>query len=364
MSYLALVLPANPSDSARGDVSPAQLANLERPHSEPIEGVLSHSECAPPSPVPDHLKRPLQRSQSPKVAAAIDMYMAEYAGRDSTRGPRMLWWREQIGHLTLTEIDSDHIYFALNDLASKPARYWAGTDADGKPIFKSKGKPYAQATINRYAATISALFTWCVHKRLTPKQWEHPCRGIERRPENNEVVRFLSKEERERLLEAAQKSKWPKLYLLVLLGLTTGARRGELMNLRWADIDFERSEARIARTKNSEPKVLPLLNTALNLLQQFRSAPERLIFASRKFPDQPFNFVPCWQLALKQAKVKAFRFHDLRHSCASYLAQEGATLLEIADVLGHRQISVTKRYSHLTTHHKARLLKRVLGHIS
>ena len=72
---------------------------------------------------------------------------------------------------------------------------------------------------------------------------------------------------------------------------------------------------------------------------------------------------PAWDRALKAAGVKSFRFHDLRHSCASALAQNGATLLEIAEVLGHRQLSVTKRYSHLATDHKTKLINRVLGDI-
>ncbi len=63
------------------------------------------------------------------------------------------------------------------------------------------------------------------------------------------------------------------------------------------------------------------------------------------------------------AGVKKFRFHDLRHSCASMLAQNGATLLEIGDLLGHRQLQMTKRYSHLATSHKAALVNRVLGAI-
>jgi site-specific recombinase XerD len=71
-----------------------------------------------------------------------------------------------------------------------------------------------------------------------------------------------------------------------------------------------------------------------------------------------------WTKALKEARIKKFRLHDLRHTCASYLAQNGATLLEIGDVLGQRQVSVTKRYSHLTTGHKTALVSRVLGNIS
>ncbi len=67
--------------------------------------------------------------------------------------------------------------------------------------------------------------------------------------------------------------------------------------------------------------------------------------------------------ALEDADIKDFRFHDLRHTCASYLAQSGASLLEIAEILGHKQISVTKRYAHLCIEHKSSLINRVLGDI-
>ncbi len=90
-------------------------------------------------------------------------------------------------------------------------------------------------------------------------------------------------------------------------------------------------------------------------------APGALVFASTRTPGQPYSIEPRWQEALHKAEIKAFRFHDLRHSCASYLAQNGATLLEIGDLLGHRQVSMTKRYSHLAAGHRSALVNRVLG---
>jgi integrase len=86
--------------------------------------------------------------------------------------------------------------------------------------------------------------------------------------------------------------------------------------------------------------------------------------ASVRCSTAPYAFEARWAQALKEARVRDFRFHDLRHSCASLLAQSGATLLEIGDVLGHRQLAMTKRYSHLTTGHKAALVNRVLGSIA
>ncbi len=306
----------------------------------------------------------MQRSGQITIREAIDLYMSVYEGKDTSRLQRMTWWSVKLGNLTLSQLDEDHIYFALEDLQAQKSRYYAGKDAEGKDIFKAKRKPLAPATINRYTAAIGALLSWCIKKRLTPKGWENPSKGIESKPENNEVVRFLSDKERVELLNASKSSKWEKMYLLILIALTTGARRGELLRLKWGDIDFERSIASVHQTKNGDKKVLPLISNVIDELNKFRSQNlNELIFASKRRPYTPFNYVENWQDCLNRANIKKFRFHDLRHSCASYLAQNGATLLEIGDVLGHRQLSVTKRYSHLATQHKASLINRVLGDI-
>jgi integrase len=147
------------------------------------------------------------------------------------------------------------------------------------------------------------------------------------------------------------------------MGLKTGARRGELEALRWRDVDLDRSEALVSRSKNGDKKVLPLIPAVVAELKRFKAAPTSLLFPSLRRPDIAFNFAPAWHQALKDAGVKNFRLHDLRHSCASALAQSGGTLLEIADVLGHRQLSVTKRYSHLATAHKSQLINRVMGNV-
>ena len=73
------------------------------------------------------------------------------------------------------------------------------------------------------------------------------------------------------------------------------------------------------------------------------------------------TFDSVWETAIREARIEDFRFHDLRHSCASYLAQNGASLVELADVLGHRTMAMVKRYSHLSTESKARLVRRVFG---
>ena len=128
-------------------------------------------------------------------------------------------------------------------------------------------------------------------------------------------------------------------------------------------IDFDRRTAYVATTKNGQPKVLPLTDSVIRELQLFDTKDTSLIFASKIKEEVAYCFTKSWKKALKDSEIEDFRFHDLRHSCASYLAQSGASLLEIADVLGHKQISVTKRYAHLCIEHKSSLINRVLGSI-
>ena len=200
-----------------------------------------------------------QRDGSVTVRDVIDAYMSQYAGRDTTRRQRLLFWQLTLGHLTLTDLlDDDALYSALERLAVQHGRYFFGVDADRRPIYKAKRTTLAPATLNRYQAAISAVFSWAIKKRIAPRGWANPCRHIERRAEHNEVVRFLSDSERIALLAECRRSGWPKLYLLVTLGLTSGARRSELESLRWGDIDVDRAEATISRSKNGDPKVLPL----------------------------------------------------------------------------------------------------------
>ena len=219
-------------------------------------------------------------------------------------------------------------------------------------------KHLSNATYNRYKAVASVVFNYaCRQYNLI----SNPIGLIPSKPEDNHRVRYLSTSERKRLLKACRGVSWSKLYLLVLTAITTGARRGELLGLGWNDIDFERQTAYVQTTKNGQPKVLPLTDDVVKELTKFRQQDGSLIFNSEVKPDKAFCFNKQWKKALILAEVDNFRFHDLRHTTASYLAQSGASLLEIAEVLGHKQISVTQRYAHLCIDHKQRLINSVMS---
>lgn len=300
------------------------------------------------------------------TAELIDLYMGHYAGRDPALAARLRWWVGRVGPMPFESVTDDHVHAALEDLARMPARYFAGIDADGRRIFKPKpgGKPMSAASVNRHHQALASVFTWAIKRRIAPKGWLNPCRSVDKRSEAGSArARYLTDAERDRLLAACKGTTWPKLYLLVLLALSTGARKNKLMGLRWADVDLPARLAHVARSKNGDAKALPLVPAAVDELLRFRGAADVLVFGSTKAPGSPFNFTPAWSAALKAAHIRGFRFHDLRHSCASFLAKNGATLLEIADLLGHRQISMTRRYSHLAASHRSALVDRVMGEL-
>lgn len=87
--------------------------------------------------------------------------------------------------MRVVDLTDDHIFYALESLAEQRGRYWAGKDADGKAIYKAKRGVLAPATINRYGAALAAVLPWSIKKRLAPRNWENPCKRIERRVEDN-----------------------------------------------------------------------------------------------------------------------------------------------------------------------------------
>lgn len=311
------------------------------------------------------LPSPRSQNRDLDLRTLADAYLAAYDGRDHSRHHYLSQWLDKFGDRKLSELDADVIEDALDEFARTPALRYLGRDkATGEPIWKPLGlrRP---ATINRMKSSLSALLTWARRRRLAPRGWVNPCREIPASRENNARTRFLSPDERERLLKMAKVSSWPRLHLLILMALTTGARRGELLGLRVGDLDLRAGTARLARTKNGEPRVLPLTPAVIAEIRRLSLPhPDAFLFASRYRDDRSFNIETAWRRAVSDAGIDNFRFHDLRHSCASYLAQSGASLIEIADVLGHRSLDVTRRYAHLTVDTKRQLVHRVLGGIS
>ncbi len=297
------------------------------------------------------------------LAEIAEAYLDAYKGRDSSRYHRTNTWTRLLGDKVFAEITPDDIDDAMRTLASEPAKVYSGRDADDNPIFKKKSGQRSGATLNRYLVALAAMFTWAKRMRLVPRGFDSPTRHVSKNQETRGRVRYLSDDERDRLLAACIDSPWPRLYVFVLMALTTGARRGELLGLRWCDVNLERAEAELHDTKNGDRRVLVLLPQVIADLERFApkdaTTSQALVFRSRLRPSQPYSTAKVFNEAVAAAAIKNFRFHDCRHCTASYMAQSGASLLEIADTLGHRQLRMVQRYAHLNTDSRRRLMARV-----
>ncbi len=290
------------------------------------------------------------------VTDLLDKYMLDYTGKDNSKLERLAWWKETIGDTKLRNLTPELIVECLDALKAGQA-----VRGHGKGKTKSLKRKRSQPTVNRYHTALSSV----LEVARTRWHWisENPARRVARGQENPGIVRFLDDKERKALLDACKKSRWSQLYLLVIMALSTGARLGELLNLRWPDLDLKKGMAFLEDTKNNERRSMPLIPAVqIEIAEQVRRIDSPFLFPS------PFNneehhqgFREHWNEARDNAGIESFRFHDLRHSCASYLAMNGATELEIADVLGHKTLQMVKRYSHLSTDHKQSLVNRILG---
>lgn len=283
--------------------------------------------------------------------------LVQWCGRDRSWPGKVNWWIDRLGDYKLTNIDADLICDHLDQYAGDQGMRYDGMSNTVEPKWKSLGRMHKPASVNRMRSAISSVMKFAIQRRYIRK---NPVMDVPTRPENNRITRWLNDDERKRLLQAAQNSTWEKLYLLILLAITTGARRGELLSLRWENFDFKNRTYLLHQTKNGEPRVLTFPPNAIKELMKFRQA-TGLVFASQRKQHRPMEFNKHWRKALCDANIEKFRFHDLRHTAASYLVMNGATLQETAHVLGHKSTVTTERYAHLSLKHKQALTDRVFG---
>jgi integrase len=272
------------------------------------------------------------------------------SARDYARHLR--WWKSQLGSYYLSDISPRLIDDCKQKLLRKPG---------------PKGKR-SNATVNRYLTTLSAVYTYGMSPAVS---WvtQHVVRTVGRKEEPRGRVRFLSRpvdeqdSELERLLAACKQSRNPDLYDLVVLALYTGMRQGELMAIRrsWIRLDMDSPGISLpaVATKGNEDRFVPLVGEALALVKRRLPMTSDYLF-SRTHPGKKPTFPrKTWERALQVARIADFRFHDLRHSHASYLAMEGSTEREIMGALGHKSTAMAARYAHIANAHKVKVAQRL-----
>jgi integrase len=276
-----------------------------------------------------------------------DEKLGDKAGKGKDQRTQLNWWIDQIGDYALSEVTTPLLTQCITKLKKTKTR---------------RGELPAPATVLRYLMTLSAVYT------AARKEWgmceASPVDNVQRPKVKNERTRYLTDEERESLLTACRTSTNTDLYLVVILAISTGMRKGEIMGMRWQDLHTSQEQnftrIHLTKTKNNQDRSVLLTSHALELLEDRRAktleltklrVATGLIFPGPITTDKPADLRKPWAAAMEAAGLKDFRFHDLRHTTASYLAMDGTSLLSISKVLGHKSTKMTERYAHLTSSH-------------
>jgi integrase len=209
------------------------------------------------------------------------------------------------------------------------------------------GVQRSAASVNRDLELLSAILSLAFDYSLIK---ENPCRKVRKFPLSNRRTRYLDPTEEKRLLAVCD-GRREHLKWLVILALNTGMRRGELLRLRAEDVDLARGRIYVSQTKTDRPRYVPINQTTHDVF---------LILLARTKTGRFFKMdeiKTAWWGALRDAEIKNFRFHDLRHTFATRIADSGADVFTIASLLGHSSIVMAGRYTHATDQGKREAVK-------
>ena len=260
------------------------------------------------------------------------------------------WWKSELGSYFLNRITPIMIAEARTKLATEnklaPRRGKMAVETDIKR---------SNSTVNRYMASLSIVLSIAVKEygRLD----SNPAFNVSRKKENKGRVRYLTETEITKLLRACAKQS-NELYVCVMIALATGGRYSEIRFLKWRNIDFKNNKIIFEQTKNGETRGVPIspeLKEVLRDYKKVRNIKSDYLFIGsdgEHVMDLRFGFYE----VVKKIHFEDFHFHDLRHTTASHLAMNGASLLEIATILGHKTLQMVQRYSHLTDQHTAQIV--------
>jgi integrase len=214
-------------------------------------------------------------------------------------------------------------------------------------------KDHTVATCNRYLASLKAAYSLAMKNEKVER---NPVKDVRLQKENNKRVRWLTIEEEARLFVALPIQWHP----LVLVALHTGLRRGELLGLRWEDVNFQQRFITARKTKAGDTRQVPMNDVALEALIKIpRRLDNEYVFPGIK-SFHLINLPRGWKRYVKNAQLEDFRWHDLRHTFASRLVMAGVDLYTVKKLLGHHDLTMTERYAHLAPHY----LKRAVDNLT
>lgn len=230
-----------------------------------------------------------------------------------------------LGSFTLDEITPNHLI-----------NYQTNRLSEGK-------KP---ATVNRELSCLRSLINVAIRRDVY--NGRNPISGIKFLEENNQIERILTLEEEVRLLNASPLHLKP----IIITALNTALRKSEILHLKWENVDLKKDimTIQVESSKNKRQKRIPLnskMKALLNSQYVITGNAEYVFLNSRGMPFKDYNSIKTsFGNACKKANISGLRFHDLRHSCASRMIENGANIVAVSKILGHSTLSITMRYLH------------------
>jgi integrase len=207
------------------------------------------------------------------------------------------------------------------------------------------------ATVNKHISILKAMIKKAVDWNMVEEETLKRVRRVKLLTENNKRLRYLSKEECQSLINACDQHLRPA----VITALNTGARKEEILSLKWDNVDLKHGFILLDRTKNGDRREIPINDT---LRVTFKNLTRRLdipyVFYDSLTGKRYRDIKRSFKSACKRAGVTDFRFHDFRHTFASHLVMAGVDLTTVKELLGHKDFKMTLRYSHLAPAHKVK----------
>ena len=281
-------------------------------------------------------KRQIRLGQSEQIVNAIptlDEVTVDYIKHVRDTVKKRSWKRDELCLRHLTAVFGDR---KLSQITPRDID-------DYKALRRSKVAP---ATVNRELEVLRYLFN--LSKRWKKFFGENPVSQAGLLPLNNQVENILTPEEQEMLLNASP----PHLSAILVCALNTGMRKGEIISLKWHNIDLENNIITLehTNTKNNKTRKVPINSVLRQVLieQKLKSRGNEYVFLNSE--GRPYmrqdSLNRVFLAAIKRAKIDSIRFHDLRHTAATRMVESGANIVAVSRILGHADLKTTMRYAH------------------
>ncbi|MGH9771886.1 MAG: tyrosine-type recombinase/integrase [Candidatus Acidiferrales bacterium] len=259
-------------------------------------------------------------------------------------------------HKRTYEDDALRMPWLLAAFRERPADSITPQDLEHHLARISEERNWAPASVNRYRALMSLIFRLGIENG---KVKENPARLVKPRLVNNARTRWLSAEEEARL-RAAIEVRHPEHMVELELALNTGLRLSEMYGLTWENVNLSRRVLTIPRSKNGEMRHVPINSSVMASLLELRKRGDGTGGVVRNPKGEPLADPRHWfEPAIRLAKIRDFSWHCLRHTFASRLVMAGVDLRTVQELLGHKNIAMTVRYSHLAPAHTLAAVERL-----